>query len=1135
MKGDFSRFTDDPKKHYSGVLKQQGRVDLDADWNEEVAIRHHLSRTTRKDVIGPCGVPAGSDGFRIGITADKSDLTISAGRIYVDGILCELDTLARYKSQPDFPDPLGHGCPVPQAPTSGSRTDLVYLDVWERNLTVLDDPEIREIALGGVDTTTRVKTVWQVKVETGVPNKSWRPTSSHASLTVTTDEVPDPEDPCLLAPEGGYQGIENRHYRVEIHKGGSIGDATFKWSRDNASVVYGVESAGSSEVRLLEMGKDQILALKVSDWIEILSDDEILHGKPGVLAEVEAVDETTRIVTLAAGHAAIPTGDHLKAIRWDHAGPAMPLPTADAEHLEDGICVQFAGDHFLTGDYWTFAARAGVGLIGEPQGDEPHGIIHHYCPLAQIVWKDDDSDPDIPDERDPFDPLTSQIRLYYVGGTGQDVMPPPGGNAELARPLQVGVTQPGMQVRFETEEGIVSSNAAVESGTDGATEWIVVESDADGIAECNWTLDAAGAQTQQAIATLWEGAGPAEEGNPIPGVIPLRFHGNLSRASDVSFNPTGTGCDSESTTVQEALDELCGKTSQLSQYVLRCISGNGQRGSADSPLSNPLVVRVTDLSGEPISNAEVRFTINVESAASDSPGSLSGIQGSAISLLETSDADGLAEVDWTLGGFLSTSTPQQVLVTLSAVAGGSVDPAPPPVVFFAFEGAQQPLPVDGTGVEDVIPGGPPFLLPVDPPEPPDGMVFANIDYLEEHGVVVEFSEAVNPDSVNRFTFVVTLLVAEGGEIASDVNTSSFSDFHALGSIDVAQDGMSAVFRFSETALHQLRNLHYYCGVPERVGSSPRFLPCRVTLESRHILVAGATTGNPVYIGTHAHEEWFLIAPPGAAWLHIGAKADVQSVAQSGVDVLYKVTLANNSAASVTVTNLEDKHGAIPEFAPVALAPGESEEYVVSRPVSGNPDTLDTNTVTANAVDPQGNQIAETAIADVRIEPEPPDRIYIIPNLYHNALLNASELPDPVQQDQLLQGLSLGLDRAALQDQLSGFAFYSVPQQSAEANQLLTAVIAGRQTPWALACATELEPVAVQLKALLDAANPEDMPVYIETSDDENLVTQLERAQVTGLAILSDRSLRAKSKASIDELIADLVALGLLQYERNQMI
>ena len=35
MKGDFSRETFDRARHYSAVLLQQGRVQLDADWNEQ--------------------------------------------------------------------------------------------------------------------------------------------------------------------------------------------------------------------------------------------------------------------------------------------------------------------------------------------------------------------------------------------------------------------------------------------------------------------------------------------------------------------------------------------------------------------------------------------------------------------------------------------------------------------------------------------------------------------------------------------------------------------------------------------------------------------------------------------------------------------------------------------------------------------------------------------------------------------------------------------------------------------------------------------------------------------------------------------------------------------------------------------
>ena len=53
MKGDFSRNTFDPRKHFTRVLMQQGRVQLDADWNEQAAILLHYVRTLAADLIGP--------------------------------------------------------------------------------------------------------------------------------------------------------------------------------------------------------------------------------------------------------------------------------------------------------------------------------------------------------------------------------------------------------------------------------------------------------------------------------------------------------------------------------------------------------------------------------------------------------------------------------------------------------------------------------------------------------------------------------------------------------------------------------------------------------------------------------------------------------------------------------------------------------------------------------------------------------------------------------------------------------------------------------------------------------------------------------------------------------------------------
>src|SRR5688572_32947794 len=95
MKGDFTRFTYDPAKRYTAVLKQQGRVELDADYNEHAFMRDRLARITATDVIGPVGAPETGGGFAIGIAGGGQDLTVSEGRIYVAGILCEAEEIGR--------------------------------------------------------------------------------------------------------------------------------------------------------------------------------------------------------------------------------------------------------------------------------------------------------------------------------------------------------------------------------------------------------------------------------------------------------------------------------------------------------------------------------------------------------------------------------------------------------------------------------------------------------------------------------------------------------------------------------------------------------------------------------------------------------------------------------------------------------------------------------------------------------------------------------------------------------------------------------------------------------------------------------------------------------------------------------
>jgi len=241
-------------------------------------------------------------------------------------------TEVSYSDQPYYPSPL-----PPSLPGTAGTTDLVYLDVWPREVTALEDPAIQEIALGGPDTATRLQTAWQVKVLKNVgarscadPPAAWDALVAPSPGRLTTSAVAPPasDDPCVLSPSGGYRGLENRLYRVEIHSAGPVGGsgpAEFKWSRDNGSVISAVEaiSAGRDELTVKGLGRDPVLRFQIGDWVEVLDDHTEFKGEAGLMAKVTKIDEANRILTIAPAIPAAFNFDatkperHTRVRRWD--------------------------------------------------------------------------------------------------------------------------------------------------------------------------------------------------------------------------------------------------------------------------------------------------------------------------------------------------------------------------------------------------------------------------------------------------------------------------------------------------------------------------------------------------------------------------------------------------------------------------------------------------------------------------------------------------------------------------------------------------------------------------------------------------------------------------------------------------
>ncbi|MDP8888547.1 MAG: DUF6519 domain-containing protein, partial [Thermoproteota archaeon] len=65
MKGDFTRSTFRKENHYHKVNMQQGRVQIDADWNEQNDIQLHYEKSFLRDLVGKNGTLAENNGFEI--------------------------------------------------------------------------------------------------------------------------------------------------------------------------------------------------------------------------------------------------------------------------------------------------------------------------------------------------------------------------------------------------------------------------------------------------------------------------------------------------------------------------------------------------------------------------------------------------------------------------------------------------------------------------------------------------------------------------------------------------------------------------------------------------------------------------------------------------------------------------------------------------------------------------------------------------------------------------------------------------------------------------------------------------------------------------------------------------------------
>jgi hypothetical protein len=465
---DISRFLVQPRKHYVEAMQQQGRVVTDADWNEGAALNDEDRRRALRDLIGPSGSP--DEGFAPDLAAgdeviptpvafngaapvDVLPYRIRPGTLYVEGQRFVHD------GREGLGDPVAMqrnflqmaAGEAPAAAPGTTHAQFHYLRGWEQWVASVEDAELAEVALGGLDTSLRVRRMAQVAVEEVDPDTdceaAWAAiragieaetggtftasgtkldSSARLRIALIPGEALDPCAPCSADDPGRYLGADNQAIRIMM-----AAPDRYVFALDNAGPIYRVRTGAAADglipVTMLTEPADEArwplsnTVAEVMPWGALLSNGQKVSRVPGVFLRVaQGYDPDSRGFAFGAadqpeldtltrvwddGHSDRgqlpndndPEGDYLYVRFWhrlDDAGDPVLLDTAGPHVLLNrlGIDPVFAGTG-IAGDHWTVAMRPNTPRavvpwdLTQPGGVPPHGPMRLFAPLALVTFR----------------------------------------------------------------------------------------------------------------------------------------------------------------------------------------------------------------------------------------------------------------------------------------------------------------------------------------------------------------------------------------------------------------------------------------------------------------------------------------------------------------------------------------------------------------------------------------------------------------------------------------------------------------------------------------------------------------------------------------------------------------------------
>ncbi|HEY8019472.1 MAG TPA: DUF6519 domain-containing protein [Thermoanaerobaculia bacterium] len=359
-----------------------------------------------------------------------AELAIEAGRYYVDGVLGESLERVPFSGQPDLP-----GALLPQPRGREREHHLFYLDLWERSVSAIEDPAIREVALGGPDTTLRDQVVAQVR-SMPVQLAAERPTSRELHAAWPGLIAPEEARGKLLARRRPLASarLDNLLYRVEIHDAGD---------GHTAAVERLAAATGATPETWL------VLAPWDDRWRRGQAVEVFRHGagpqdQPRPVARVTAVDPAAQSVAVDVDLGRSPRVEELRVRRiatfkWSRNNAARVFPVAGLDAGNGLVKLQATPQGALGLDpgSWVEAVDDRLALAA---GAEPLHRVERIDTLKQEVGLEPPPAAGVPPERHPFLRVWDQDK----GVTAWGVVPAMG---ESWQELEAGI-----EIRFAYDE-----------------------------------------------------------------------------------------------------------------------------------------------------------------------------------------------------------------------------------------------------------------------------------------------------------------------------------------------------------------------------------------------------------------------------------------------------------------------------------------------------------------------------------------------------------------------------------------------------------------------------------------------------------------------------------------------------------